>query len=129
MSRRLYVVTSPFSARQVSGGDRVFRAEEELFAEHPVPPGTETVVFEQDNMPFSVDAKTFLACARLKNLVEEFLDQPSFGGAGAPPKCAEKGCGHQKAEHKNGRGACTAQNIVGGRQIPCSCQEFKRAAS
>src|SRR5436305_2597821 len=117
MNRRLYIVTSPFSARQVSGGQRVFRAEEELFAEHPVPPGTETVVFEQDNMAFRVDAKTFLACAKLKKPVEEFLDQPSFGGAGAPPKWLEKGCGHQRLEHKNGNGACSAQNVVGGRQI------------
>jgi hypothetical protein len=129
MSKRLFTVVSPFSARYDSGGERVFRAEEELFAEHPVPPGTDTVVFEQDNMAFSVNAQTFLACAKLKSPVDKLLDQPSFGGAEAPRKCAEKGCGHQRLEHKNGRGACTAQNVVGGRQIPCSCQEFKRAAS
>ena len=129
MSKRLFIVVSPFVARHILGGERVFRAEEELFAEFPVQADAEIVTFVQDNETFSVDVKTFLACAKLKKPVEEFLDQPSFGGAGAPAKCVEKGCGHQRLEHKNGRGACTAQNVVGGRQIPCSCREFKRAAS
>ena len=121
-------MTSPFRARHVSGGERLLRAGEELFAEFSVQADAEIVAFEQDNEGFSVDAKTFLACTKLKNPVEEFLDQPSFGGAGAPPKCGEEGCGHQKLEHKNGRGACQAMKVEGGRQIPCPCPEFKRAA-
>jgi len=78
------------------------------FAESPIESVAEIVLFEQDREQFEADAKTFLASTVLKDAVNEFLDQPSFGDTRAP-KC--KRCGDLKAEHKNGRGACTAMKV------------------
>lgn len=120
---------SPFRARHESGMERLLRAGEELCAKYPVEVENGIVHFQQDNQEFEADARTFLAAAQLKSeyqkAVEEDLEQPSFGGAGAPAKCKAVGCGHQKLEHANGRGACRGMNVEGRRQFRCSCQQFK----
>jgi len=121
MSKRLFVVTAPFDARHKSeGSTRTLQMGEELFADHPV--AGNYVVFEQDNEEFQAEAEVFSASTVLKSEFDKWIDQPSFGGAHTP-KC--KGCGHQKVEHKNRRGACTAMKVQASRQIPCDCQAFQ----
>lgn len=122
MSKRLFVVTSSFAARHMSGEERILQNGEELFAEYPIESVADIVFFEQDNEQFEADTKTFLASTVLKDAVDEFLDQPSIGSARSP-KC--KRCGDLKAEHKNGRGACTAMKVQVNRQVPCDCRQFE----
>jgi hypothetical protein len=122
MNKRLFVVTSSFVARHISGEQRTLQKGEELFAVSPIESVAEIVLFEQDNEQFEADAKTFLASTVLKDAVDKFLDRPSFGGT-RTPKC--KRCGDLKAEHKNGRGACTAMKVQVNRQVPCDCHQFE----
>lgn len=122
MRKRLFVVNLSFVARHVSGERRTFQVGEKLFADFPIETVAGIVLFEQDNEQFEADAKTFLASTAHEDAVDEFLDYPSFGDSRAP-KC--KTCCHLKAEHKNGRGACTGMKVQDNRQVPCDCQQFE----
>jgi hypothetical protein len=65
MARRLFTVTSPFTADHAeTGKQRTLKPDERLFAEFPVQ-STGVVFFEQDNQEFKVDAGSFIASTRL----------------------------------------------------------------
>jgi hypothetical protein len=62
---RLFVVTASFAAVHIeTGGQRMLKAGEKLFAEFPAP-ATRVVTFEQDNHEFQVGAPIFLASTAL----------------------------------------------------------------